>query len=267
MSAYKFAFGTPLTPTRPSIPEVLPADVFVLGVYPSAVHARWTGRDGDVLCAALAIAPEPHSFWDGADAPERIAGVVSRMPPSAGRLSSAGGSVNGPSGRVLIDRYLKPLALPRNRCWITDLHNTYFLSPGNAEALANYRRFKVDRCPELPDADLPSRPPAVTPIEARVRELRREFERAAPRCVVTLGSEPLAVVLGRAARPLDLADYGTPTRVEIWGREVTLLRLCHPRQAGGLGAHSPEWKSAHDAWFTRVQEAGGLAGLVGVAAR
>ena len=38
--------------------------VFVLGVYASAVHARWK-KDGKVICQALAVASEPRIFWDG----------------------------------------------------------------------------------------------------------------------------------------------------------------------------------------------------------
>ena len=45
-----------------------PKQVFVLGVYASAVHARWTSADGRVLVRALAVASEPAIFWDGSGA-------------------------------------------------------------------------------------------------------------------------------------------------------------------------------------------------------
>jgi hypothetical protein len=38
--------------------------VFVLGVYASAVHARWK-KDDKTVCTALAVASEPRIFWDG----------------------------------------------------------------------------------------------------------------------------------------------------------------------------------------------------------
>ena len=41
-----------------------PKKVFVLGVYASAVHARWK-KDGKTVCTALAVASEPRIFWDG----------------------------------------------------------------------------------------------------------------------------------------------------------------------------------------------------------
>ena len=38
--------------------------VFVLGVYASAVHARWK-KGNEIICQALAVASEPRIFWDG----------------------------------------------------------------------------------------------------------------------------------------------------------------------------------------------------------
>ena len=38
--------------------------VFVLGIYASAVHARWK-INGKTVCVALAVASEPRIFWDG----------------------------------------------------------------------------------------------------------------------------------------------------------------------------------------------------------
>lgn len=257
MSEYAFAFGTPLTETGPAKPDSLPAHAFVIGVYPSAVHARWDGPD-KVGCAALAVAPEPYSFWDGADAEERVRGIA--VPTNAGRLTAAGSGINGPSGGVLLRRYLAPLGLDSKRCWITDLHSSYYLSDGNRAALARYMEFRSDKCPELPAADLPERPPTVVPDAGRLADLRREFETASPRWVITLGSEPVSVLLGHDAQ-LKLSEYGHPERATIWGADVLLLRLCHPRQAGGLGSHSPKWKKAHDDWVDRVQAAGGISGL------
>ena len=60
--AYYFPFGQKL---RPLVQEdTSPKKVFVLGVYASAVHARWK-KDGKIICQALAVASEPRIFWDG----------------------------------------------------------------------------------------------------------------------------------------------------------------------------------------------------------
>ncbi len=42
----------------------------VLGVYPSALHVRWSCGDAGV--GALAVDVEPTVFWDGGDANARI---------------------------------------------------------------------------------------------------------------------------------------------------------------------------------------------------
>lgn len=44
------------------------------------VHAAWYGPGGGRLCQALAVAPEPWSFWDGEDAGERVRKVAAAMP-------------------------------------------------------------------------------------------------------------------------------------------------------------------------------------------
>ena len=141
---YRFAFGIALTGTPPQRPASLPARAFIVGVYPSAIHARWVANSGRFKCSALAVAPEPHSFWDGADAEERIASVAAGLPPAAGRLTSAGRGINGPSGRVLREAYLDPLSLDVRTCWVTDLHDSYYLSPGNRLALEKYKAFRTN---------------------------------------------------------------------------------------------------------------------------
>ena len=41
-----------------------PKKVFVLGVYASAVHAKWI-KNNRIICKALSVASEPCIFWDG----------------------------------------------------------------------------------------------------------------------------------------------------------------------------------------------------------
>ena len=59
---YYFPFGQELYPLVQE--DKSPKKVFVLGVYASAIHARWK-KDGKVICQALAVASEPRIFWDG----------------------------------------------------------------------------------------------------------------------------------------------------------------------------------------------------------
>jgi hypothetical protein len=54
----RFPFGRPSTRRPPREPSG-PADLLVLGVYPSALHVRWTTPDGLHTVGALAVDDEP----------------------------------------------------------------------------------------------------------------------------------------------------------------------------------------------------------------
>lgn len=56
----RFPFGRPLLPVRGNYSGT--RRVFVIGVYPSALHARWIDENGKQLCAALAVDNEPEPF-------------------------------------------------------------------------------------------------------------------------------------------------------------------------------------------------------------
>ncbi len=67
---YVFPFGRPLK--RLVQADRSPKKVFVLGVYASAVHARWVGPDNRIKVRALAVASEPYIFWRGEGAADII---------------------------------------------------------------------------------------------------------------------------------------------------------------------------------------------------
>ena len=82
-----------------------PKKVFVLGVYASAVHAKWR-KGNKVVSAAIAVASEPRIFWDGNH--EEAAEIISRIhiPEEMGTLEPAGSHLNGPSAKVLDNNIL-----------------------------------------------------------------------------------------------------------------------------------------------------------------
>jgi len=63
ITTYQYPFGQPLIPVIQK--DRGPKKVFVLGVYASAVHAKWRDQFGTVLVQALAVASEPYIFWRG----------------------------------------------------------------------------------------------------------------------------------------------------------------------------------------------------------
>lgn len=247
----RFPFGAPLHDTPPH--EARNAEAFVVGVYASAVHARWT-LDGKELCKALAVATEPHSFWDGSGAAEIVSAI--EVPPGMGALEPAAAKLNGPSGTTLREKYLRPLGLDLGGCWITDLHDRYFVSDGNAKALARYEALRRALRSGAPPASLPARPPVVAVSRDRLRRLEEEFHESGARLVITLGNEPIRPLLGASVRRLSRDAYGVPERLEVFGRKVDVLRLCHPRQAGALGSSSAAWTATHAAWAARASAHG-----------
>ncbi len=85
-----FPFGRPVRAV--SQVDCTPKRVFVLGVYASAVHARWVNHEGKLLISALGVASEPEIFWRGENAAKIIASI--KIPKQAGRLEVPGGGLN-----------------------------------------------------------------------------------------------------------------------------------------------------------------------------
>ena len=133
---YYFPFGQQL---RPLIQEdTTPKKVFVLGVYASAVHARWK-KDGQVICQALAVASEPRIFWDGD--PEEAKRIINAIdiPKELGTLEPAGRQLNGPSAKVLDENILAPLGFTRVDAWLCDCLPETRINPSQAKALRQHR--------------------------------------------------------------------------------------------------------------------------------
>jgi hypothetical protein len=105
----------------------------LLGVYASALHARWLEDSGKQLVAALAVASEPEIFWKGRDAVEQIARI--KLPPGAGTLALPNRNLNGPSGKTLDELYLKSLGLTRNETWLCDILPETRLNPHQVKAI------------------------------------------------------------------------------------------------------------------------------------
>jgi hypothetical protein len=114
--------------------------VLIIGVYPSAVHARWLAGDGRIRIRALAVANEPEPFWTGQDAEKHLAAVAATVPAVVGRLVVAPGH-NGPSGQALEASVLAPLRLTRDHIRIADIDNRYMANPAQQQA--------IDRCYNL----------------------------------------------------------------------------------------------------------------------
>ncbi len=73
-----FPFGQPIQKVCQT--DRTQKKVFVLGVYASAVHARWICPDKKTLIRALAVDSEPEIFWTGERHAKEIIEVYNKTP-------------------------------------------------------------------------------------------------------------------------------------------------------------------------------------------
>ena len=229
----------------------------MLGVYASAVHARWK-QGSKIVCQALAVASEPRIFWDGnEDEARAIIGRIA-MPAELGHLEPAGKQLNGPSAKVLEENILAPLGFTRQEAWLCDLLPETRINPSQAKALKE-KYEPIRQQYGLNPVTIPKRPSRFCD-DTRSREITAEILDSEAPLLVLLGDIPIKEYLNRATEVpykslqdyVNLYGYGTPTPVTIGGREIRVLPLAHPRQIGALGAHSEKWNLMHRQWEESV---------------
>ncbi len=247
----------------------------MLGVYPSALHVRWTlprsapaGLPAAV--AALAVADEPTVFWDGRDAEALVdqwkVDVGFRTgdgPDDHGYVRSSG---NGTSGRPVRDKILSKLGLSDDETWFTDAVDHFFVKRGGSKRQQGdvidevYDVFAAARQGLLP-ADLPARPTVDALIDLATTEhrdrLRAEIVEARAPVIVTLGEEARRVLAGVTDRasgapmlrltngPAVDKAYGEPGEAIVDDVSMTWFALAHP------GNRDPYWAALHTAWGAR----------------
>lgn len=185
--------GAPLRPLPPL--DVGTNSVMIVGAYPSARFGVISGvRDvpvGDNMGPF-----EPERYFDG----QRV-----RTQASADELR---------------DLFFTPLGLERSHCWVTDLVKVFLFKEGHRKKYAKlggtsptgYEREAFER---LAAASLPW--------------LERELKVAAPKLLVTLGSEVaglLRSVQGQHRRNQLLT--GEATELQLGGQHVAAVHLAHP---------------------------------------
>ena len=248
---YYYPFGEEVHPLRQI--DMSPKKVFVLGVYASAVHARWI-RDGHVRCQAMAVASEPRIFWDGnPEEAEKIIGRI-RIPPEAGILEPTSAHLNGPSAKALDDHILAPLGFTRDDAWLCDCLPETRLNERQLRAISE-RYTPLANELGLNEVTIPPEPDVFCTPERAV-EITGEIMKSEAGLLILLGDIPISQYLKRVAdigystlgRYTKLYGYGTVTDCVIEGRKIGVLPLAHPRHIGGLGSHSERWRSIHAEW-------------------
>ena len=254
---YYFPFGQKLKSLVQK--DRSPKKVFVLGVYASAVHARWE-NNGKIVCQALAVASEPEIFWDGnINEAQKIISSIN-IPKELGTLKPAGKNLNGPSAKVLDKNILLPLGFSRKDAWLCDCLPETRINSSQAKVIDKiYNPLKNKY--NLNSVTIPLRPTLFCD-EKRSQEITREFFESKADLLILLGDIPICQYLKRVAdikfssldEYCDLYGYGNQSEVVINEKVVKVLPLAHPRQIGALGLHSEKWFLKHKEWENNISK-------------
>lgn len=246
-----FPFGEPVHNIIQT--DRTPKRVFVLGVYASAVHAKWIDGNRKTIVTALGIASEPYIFWCGDNAVNIIKNIS--IPRQLGTLVPAQRQFNGPSGIALDDLILKPLAIPRSDAWLCDLVPHSCMNPSQNEAIKRAYLPAAQKY-ELPLPTVPSIP-AVLADKERQESILSEIHESKASVLILLGDKPIQWFLSHYDRRWrSLKDFGGENQLygrlhsaKIDGKELQILPLAHPRQIAKLGQSSLFWHKTHSTWI------------------
>jgi hypothetical protein len=250
--SYYFPFGEEVKSLKQI--DQTPKKVFVLGVYASAVHAKWV-CDKKIICQALAVASEPYIFWNGDSVEAQVIIDKIRISPKLGKLVLPIKSLNGPSGNVLTENILKPLGLSRKEAWLCDML---------PESRINPKQLKVIReryNPLIKEYDLNE---VTVPIEDgkfcdenRRREITKEIKESKAEYLILLGDMPIIQYLKYEDKDIGFINlkeyvlrygYGKPSTINLDGYKIKVMPIAHPRQIGRLGSSNLFWHNEHIKW-------------------
>lgn len=248
----QYPFGNKVSARPPSADG--PRPVFILGAYPSAMHARWIPPEDSALrqVKALPVADEPTPFWNGDDAAACVKAWITEHsfdPATHGTFAPAP-KFNGSSGQWVDTNVIDALACTRAETWITDCLDTYRLSSGARKALddtydcarARYG-WPAWNLREHASEDEVAR----ESLSWHTDRLRGELRACQPELVVSLGNAALRVLgklLSAGPDRIEVAGYGTRLNVGLGGRAIEWLPLAHP-------AAPQRYQEAHQGWIGR----------------
>jgi uracil-DNA glycosylase len=188
---YKYIDGNPIRPLVPV--ETARHSLMIVGAYPSA---RFESRGGRLLPVADNLAPfHPELYFDG---------VRSRKQESAHGLEKF---------------ILRPLAVSRSRCWITDLVKVFLFKP---EHLSNYNRQN-----HHPNFE-PTRSDFSKYAARSLTFLADEIQLAQPVLILTLGEEVARVVANNFHLTAERLLNGVSYQITVVKQVCTVAHVAHP---------------------------------------
>lgn len=246
-----FPFGQPVQEVMQR--DRTSKDVFILGVYASAVHARWINTAEKTVVTALAVASEPYIFWRGENAESIIQQIV--IPKELGKLIPAKRDFNGPSGIALDNFILNPLELDRQKVWLCDLVPHSCVNPSQSKAIER-AYLPIASKYGLAIHSVPSVPKLLTD-DIRRKAIMDEIIESKARVLILLGDKPIQWFLSYFDNHWSkLSDFGRDSQsygqlhsTQLDGEELKVLPLAHPRQIAKLGRSSAVWYDIHKQWL------------------
>ena len=256
---YHFPFGQELK--KVSQIDRRPKKAFVLGVYASAVHARWIDNNGSQKVAALAVESEPEIFWTGENAEEIISKIL--IPKLLGQLTiPTVKTLNGPSGRALDKLYLSPLGLDRKSTWLCDLLPESRVNEQQRKAIVNNYTDEIVAQYGLKPSTIPDFKKSDLHSSQRRDEILKELEASQAETLILLGDLPIYWFLRFYDKKFSKLSqfgesddtYGRQHGIAINHKIYKVIPLCHPRQADRLGNSNSKWGNLHDNWIKRQKD-------------
>jgi len=255
---YFFPFGQILKKVEQK--DIAPKKLFVLGVYASAVHAKWIDSNGQQKVAALAVASEPEIFWRGENAEAIISQIL--IPEALGKLSLPDNQkLNGPSGSALDDIYLHPLGVKRNETWLSDLLPESRVNVPQKNAIKKHYTNEIIKKFNLPESNIPEFKKSELNSSTRREEILKELETSQAEHLILLGDLPIYWFLrfhnNRYSKLSDFGEssgkYGNGHEIKINNKLYNVIPLVHPRQANKLGRSNPKWEKLHKEWVQKIK--------------
>jgi hypothetical protein len=249
---YLFPFGQKLKKVEQT--DKSPKKVFVLGVYASAVHAKWKDTSGKVKIKALAVASEPCIFWTGDhNEASKIINTI-KIPEGLGTLEPADEMFNGPSGKSLDEDIFTALGWRREDAWLCDLVPYSCQNDSQKKALNrddSYDTYmKQGKLPQY-NIDVPKK---IT--DDRVKEILSELKQSQAGTIILLGDQPIAHFLLKFSKTYqrlsDFPEYGKGVKMVIDNKEYIIIALAHPRQIRKLGKSNKKWYDLHQQWLKNI---------------
>ncbi|MEK6646678.1 MAG: uracil-DNA glycosylase family protein [Candidatus Firestonebacteria bacterium] len=206
---YSFSNGKQVEPLPPV--ETTKNGVFIVGAYPSAKF----DRDG-----------------------KKTIPIDNLKKPFDDEIYIKDGVKNrNKSGEELEEKYLKPLGILRNKCWITNLVKVFLFKKGHYEN-------ELDSISERANFEQYA--------QKSLCWLDKEIEIAEPKIIITLGNE-VAGIIGKVKgnnKRNDLLKKYEIKEITINNRKYKIIHMVHP---GILMRNNEKWSKVHNEGIERLK--------------